>query len=56
MGQGHGRSINVTIIMPSSFVTGLMDNSTQCSFVSAGIIIANENVDLPYFGGPWMDY
>ena len=26
--HGHGRSINVTVIMPSSFVTSLMDNST----------------------------
>ena len=25
------------------------------SFVLAGFI-ANENVDLPYFGGKWMDY
>ena len=25
------------------------------SFVLAGFI-ANENVDLPYFGGPWTDY
>ena len=24
-------------------------------FVLAGFI-ASENVDLPYFGGPWMDY
>ena len=26
-----------------------------CGFVLAGFI-ANENVDLPYFGGPWTDY
>ena len=24
-------------------------------FILAGFI-ANENVNLPYFGGPWMDY
>ena len=26
------------------------------SFVPAGLNIANENKDLPYFGGPWTDY
>ena len=26
------------------------------SLVLAGLMIANENVNLPYFGGPWKDY
>ena len=26
-----------------------------CSFIPARLIIANENVDLPYFGGSWSD-
>ena len=26
------------------------------TFVPAGMIKANESVDLPYSGGPWTDY
>ena len=39
---------NVTMIMPSLFVTRLI--------VPAGLIIADENVDLLYSGRPWIDY
>ena len=59
MDHGHGRSISVTIIMSSSSLTRSMESHggiRPSSFVLAGLIIANENVDLPYFGGPWTDY
>ena len=59
MDHGHVRSISVTMIMSSSFVSCPMDchGRIRCfSFVIAELIIANENVDLPYFGGPWTDY
>ena len=59
MDCGHGRSISVTVIMSSSFVSRPMDchgGIQFSSFVIAELITANENVDLPYFGGPWMDY
>ena len=55
MDKGHGRSINVRMIMPSSFVTRQMNNRLS-TFVPAGLIIADENVDFPYFGGPWTDH
>ena len=62
MAHGHGRNISVcsvTMIMLSSLVTRPMDchgGISLSSFVLAGLIIANENVDLPHFGGPWTDY
>ena len=37
-------------------VGGLSGGIRLASFVLAGLMIANENVDLPYFGGPWTDY
>ena len=59
MNHGHGPSISVTMIMFSPFVSSLMDchgGIRLSSFVIAELIITNENVDLPYFGGPWIDY
>ena len=59
LNHGHGRSISVTMIMSSSFGSRQMDCHGRIrfsSFVIAELIIANENVDLPYFGGPWGDY
>ena len=54
MDHGDGRSINVTMITPSSSVT--VDGEIRLSgFIISGFI-ASENVDLPYFGGPWKDY
>ena len=54
MDHGHRRSISVTMIMPSSSVTTSMAEFNFLVFILAGFI-ASENVDLPYFGGPWMD-
>ena len=59
MDHGHGRSISVTMIMASWFVSRPMEchgGIRFSSFVIAEPIIANKNVDLPYFGGPWTDY
>ena len=59
MDCGHGRSMSITMIMSSSFVSRPMDCHGGIRFSSsviAELITANENVDLPYFGGPWMDY
>ena len=59
MDHGHGRSFSdgVTKIMPlSSHVFDHVDGGIRLSgFVLAGFI-ASENVNFPYFGGPWMDY
>ena len=59
MDHGHGQSISITMIMFSSFVSRPMDchgGIQFSSFVISELIIANENVDLPDFGGPWADY
>ena len=59
MDHGHGRSISVTMIMSSSFVSRPIDchgGIRLPRFVLAELIIANRNVNLPYFGGPWTDY
>ena len=37
-------------------VGGLSGGIRLSSFVLAGLMITNEKVDLPYFGGPWTDY
>ena len=45
--------------MPWSSVTRSMESHggiRLSGFVLAGLFIANENVDLLYFGGPWTDY
>ena len=57
--HGHRQSISVTVTMLLSFVTRPMHchGGTRLSnFVLLGPIIANENSDLPYFGGLWTDY
>ena len=49
----------MSMIMSSSFVSRPMDchgGIRLSSFVIADLIIANENVDLPYFGKRWTDY
>ena len=59
MGHGHGWSISVAMIMSSSFVfrpMGCHVGTGLSSFVLAELIIANENVGLPCFGGPWTAY
>ena len=59
MDHGLGWSISVTMIMSSWFMSRPMDchgGIRFSSFVIAELIIANVNADLPYFGGPWMDY
>ena len=59
MDHGHGRSISVPMIMSSSFVSRPMDchgGIRIYSFVIAELVIANENVGLPYFGRPWTNY
>ena len=37
-------------------VDGLSGGIRFSSFVLAGLMIANGNVDLRYFGGSWTDY
>ena len=55
MEHGHGRSISITMIMPSSVTKSMAEFDFLAAFFLAGFI-ARENVDLPYFGGPWTDY
>ena len=59
MDYGYGRSISVTMIMSSSFVSWPIDcrgGIQLSSFVIAELIAASLNVDLPYFSGPWTHY
>ena len=57
MDHGHRQSFSVTKIMPlSSHICDHVDGGIRLSgFVHAGFI-AGENVNFPYFVGPWMDY
>ena len=52
-GHGHQRSISIrSCTCRRDHVNGRI---RLPGFVLAGFI-SSENVDFPYFGGPWMDY
>ena len=55
MDHGHGRRRSIKD-HHALVVCDHVDGGIRLSgFVLAGFI-ASENVDFPYFGGPWMDY